>query len=85
MLDDTTGQVKDPSHVRGDARRYAAGLVPSNCKTSIHRFESGRRLHSSEFVGPNEERGWPLAGTIVPIAYLAWSAWLIALGVFLIL
>jgi Domain of unknown function (DUF4386) len=38
-----------------------------------------------EFVGPNEERGWPLAGTIVPIAYLAWSAWLIALGVALIL
>jgi uncharacterized protein DUF4386 len=38
-----------------------------------------------EFVGPNEERGWPLAGTIVPIAYLAWSIWLIALGVFLVL
>jgi Domain of unknown function (DUF4386) len=38
-----------------------------------------------EFVGPNEERGWPLAGTIVPIAYLAWSAWLIALGIALLL
>jgi len=38
-----------------------------------------------EFVGPNEERGWPLAGTIVPIAYLAWSVWLIALGVALLL
>jgi hypothetical protein len=37
-----------------------------------------------EFVGPNEEHGWPLAGTIVPIAYIAWSLWLIALGVFLI-
>ena len=23
---------------------------------------------------------WPLAGTIVPIAYIAWSLWLIALG-----
>ena len=34
-----------------------------------------------EFVGPNEEHGWPLAGTIVPIAYIAWSVWLIALGV----
>jgi hypothetical protein len=34
-----------------------------------------------EFVGPNEERGWPLAGTIVPIAYIAWSLWLIALGI----
>ena len=34
-----------------------------------------------EFVGRNEERGWPLAGTIVPIAYIAWSIWLIALGI----
>ncbi len=38
-----------------------------------------------EFVGPNERDGWPLAGTIVPIAYIAWSVWLIALGVFLLL
>ena len=38
-----------------------------------------------EFVGPNEERGWPFAGTIVPIAYIAWSIWLIALGIGLIL
>jgi hypothetical protein len=38
-----------------------------------------------EFVGPNEKDGWPLAGTIVPIAYIAWSLWLIALGVFLLL
>ena len=34
-----------------------------------------------EFVGPNEERGWALAGTIVPIAYIAWSIWLVALGI----
>jgi hypothetical protein len=38
-----------------------------------------------EFVGPNERDGWPLAGTIVPIAYIAWSLWLIALGIFLLL
>jgi Domain of unknown function (DUF4386) len=38
-----------------------------------------------EFVGPNEERGWALAGSIVPLAYLVWSLWLIALGVLLIL
>jgi Domain of unknown function (DUF4386) len=37
-----------------------------------------------EFVGPNEKDGWPLAGTIVPIAYIAWSLWLVALGVFLL-
>jgi hypothetical protein len=34
-----------------------------------------------EFVGPNEPEGWRLAGTIVPIAYIAWSIWLIALGI----
>ena len=38
-----------------------------------------------EFVGPNEPDGWALAGIIVPIAYVAWSVWLILLGVFLIL
>jgi hypothetical protein len=37
-----------------------------------------------EFVGPNERDGWSLAGTIVPIAYIAWSVWLVALGVFLL-
>ncbi len=40
---------------------------------------------SLEFVGPNERDGWPLAGTIVPIAYVAWSLWLIAMGVFLLI
>lgn len=38
-------------------------------------------LGSLEFVGPNERDGWSVAGTIVPIAYVAWSLWLIALGI----
>jgi hypothetical protein len=38
-----------------------------------------------EFVGPNEKQGWPLAGTIVPIAYIAWSLWLVALGIALLI
>lgn len=42
-------------------------------------------LGSLEFVGPNEERGWKLAGDIVPIAYVAWSVWLIAIGLGLVL
>jgi len=42
-------------------------------------------LGSLEFVGPNEKAGWKFAGTIVPIAYVAWSIWLIALGIGLIL
>ena len=39
---------------------------------------------SAEFAGPNERDGWRLAGIVVPIAYIAWSIWLIALGVFLL-
>jgi hypothetical protein len=42
-------------------------------------------IGSLEFVGPNEKNGWPLAGTIVPIAYIGWSLWLVALGIFLLL
>jgi hypothetical protein len=40
---------------------------------------------SLEFVGRFEEQGWKLAGTIVPIAYIAWSVWLIVTGVMLLL
>ena len=39
---------------------------------------------SAEFAGPNERDGWRLAGIVVPIAYVAWSIWLIALGVSLL-
>jgi hypothetical protein len=40
---------------------------------------------SLEFVRPFEVTGWELAGTIVPIAYVAWSMWLVISGlVFLI-
>jgi hypothetical protein len=42
-------------------------------------------IGSLEFVGSNEERGWAPAGTMVPIAYIGWSLWLVALGVFLLL
>ena len=39
---------------------------------------------SLEFVGSFEEKGWKLAGAIVPIAYTAWSLWLVAAGVVLL-
>jgi Domain of unknown function (DUF4386) len=39
---------------------------------------------SLEFVGRFEEHGWKLAGTIVPIAYTAWSLWLLAAGIVLL-
>ena len=41
-------------------------------------------IGSLEFVGPNERAGWSIAGTIVPIAYIAWSLWLVAIGTGLI-
>jgi hypothetical protein len=37
-----------------------------------------------EFVGPNEREGWALMGKVVPIAYIAWSIWLIVAGVLLV-
>ena len=40
---------------------------------------------SLEFVGRFEEQGWKLAGTIVPITYIAWSVWLMVSGVVLLL
>jgi hypothetical protein len=41
-------------------------------------------MGSLEFVGRFEEHGWKLAGTIVPIAYTAWSLWLLAAGLVLL-
>jgi Domain of unknown function (DUF4386) len=40
---------------------------------------------SLEFVGPFEVRGWKLAGTLVPFAYIGWSIWLLALGMGLLI
>jgi hypothetical protein len=40
---------------------------------------------SLEFVGPFELHGWKLAGTLVPLAYIGWSLWLLVLGIGLLL
>jgi len=42
-------------------------------------------LGSLEFVGGFEPGGWKLAGTLVPLAYIGWSIWLLALGIGLLL
>jgi hypothetical protein len=42
-------------------------------------------IGSFEFVGPFEETGWKLAGTLVPIVYIVWSLWLVAAGITLVL
>ncbi|WP_426560912.1 DUF4386 domain-containing protein [Angustibacter sp. McL0619] len=41
-------------------------------------------LCSLEFVGPFERSGWRVAAMTTPIAYVAWSLWLVALGVALL-
>lgn len=45
---------------------------------------AGLAAGSAEFLGPNEERGWDLVGTAIPILYIAWSLWLLSLGIALI-
>jgi hypothetical protein len=41
-------------------------------------------LCSFEFVGRFEESGWSLAGKLTPITYIAWSLWLVAVGIALL-
>jgi len=38
-----------------------------------------------EFVGRHEEHGWAPAEKLVPIAYVAWSLWLMGLGIGLLM
>ncbi len=45
---------------------------------------AGLAVGSAEFLGPNEERGWSLAGAAIPVLYIAWSLWLLAIGIALI-
>ena len=41
-------------------------------------------LGSLEFVGGFESSGWKPAGNLVPLAYIGWSVWLLALGISLL-
>ena len=45
---------------------------------------AGLAVGSAEFLGPNEQRGWRLADAAVPFLYMAWSIWLLLIGVLLI-
>ena len=46
---------------------------------------AGLIIGSAEFLGPNEEHGWSLAGAAIPILYVAWSLWLLAMGIALVI
>jgi hypothetical protein len=41
-------------------------------------------LGALEFVGRHEPTGWKPAERITPVAYVAWSLWLLATGVALL-
>ena len=45
---------------------------------------AGLVIGAAEFLGPNEEKGWALAGAAIPFVYIAWSLWLLAMGVTLV-
>jgi len=45
---------------------------------------AGLVVGSAEFLGPNEEQGWGLAGSTIPPLYIAWSVWLLTMGIALI-
>ena len=46
---------------------------------------AGLVVGSAEFLGRSEERGWALAGAAIPLLYIAWSVWLLAMGIALII
>jgi hypothetical protein len=45
---------------------------------------AGLMVGSAEFLGPKEEEGWGVAGAAIPFLYVAWSVWLLGMGVALI-
>ena len=45
---------------------------------------AGLSVGSTEFLGRRQEDGWALAGAAIPILYIAWSLWLLAMGISLI-
>ena len=61
------------------------GLVPSWLGWIGLLVGLGLMFGSTEFLGSNWEGGWKLAGDAVPILYVAWSLWLVALGIALVL
>jgi hypothetical protein len=45
----------------------------------------GLIVGSAEFLGRGEDDGWALAGAAIPILYVVWSLWLLAMGIALII
>ena len=45
---------------------------------------AGLIVGSAEFLGRREDDGWALASAAIPILYIVWSLWLLAMGISLI-
>ena len=74
--------VVDRARGRGDAAVVGVRRV---ARLAGHRDRHLPRPRlAGKFVGRFEEKGWRLAGAVVPIAYVAWSLWLIGAGVVLL-
>ncbi|HPM52057.1 MAG TPA: DUF4386 domain-containing protein [Rhodoglobus sp.] len=67
------------------AAALSSGLLPAWISLGGIVVGTVLALCSLEFVGPFEKNGWKLAGAVVPIAYIAWSAWLAATGILIII
>ena len=46
---------------------------------------AGQMIGSAESWVRDGENGWALAGAAIPILYVAWSLWLLAMGIALII
>ena len=82
------GAPRLPADRAVDAGRGCFDRHPDHSRVDgLHQIPIGAAILVGvlEFAGPNEPDGWALAGAVVPIAYIAWSVWLIALGILMLI
>jgi hypothetical protein len=68
----------------GVAMTQVGGAIPAWLGGSGIAVGLGLMIGSAEFLGPYEEPGWKVAGAAIPVLYVAWSLWLLGLGIALI-
>lgn len=72
------------SVLTGIAVSGGTGLVPAWMGWVGILVGVGLIVGSAEFLGRTEDDGWNLAGAAIPILYVVWSLWLLAMGIVLI-
>jgi hypothetical protein len=71
--------------VRAHVRPLIQSEYCTRCSPSLGSSSPRCFCSAFEFVGPFEPRGWKLVGPVVPLAYIGWSMWLLALGIGLLI